>query len=76
MTEAEFVERVRTILKLRELSLADSMGFTRGWDSLKHVSLVVALEDELGVTVPADRIGELTSIEALVEFFKNQGAIQ
>lgn len=36
------------------------------WDSLKHIELVFALEDALGVRFEADEIGELTDVAAIV----------
>jgi acyl carrier protein len=37
------------------------------WDSLKHIEVVFALEDALGVRFEADEIGELTSVASIVE---------
>jgi acyl carrier protein len=37
------------------------------WDSLKHIELVFALEDALGVRFDADEIGELTDVGSIVE---------
>lgn len=35
------------------------------WDSLKHMQLIMALEDELGVQFPDDAIPELVSYGAI-----------
>lgn len=37
------------------------------WDSLRHMNLIVALEDELGVTFDDDALGRLTSLPAILE---------
>ena len=37
------------------------------WDSLKHMQLVMALEDELGVQFPVDAIPELLTFGAIEE---------
>jgi acyl carrier protein len=37
------------------------------WDSLKHIELVFALEDALGVRFEADEIGDLTDVASIVE---------
>ena len=37
------------------------------WDSLNHLSLVLALEQEFGVQLPPDKIEHLTSLGALAE---------
>jgi acyl carrier protein len=36
------------------------------WDSLGHMQLVAALEQEFGLTFPAYAVSELTSVEAIV----------
>ena len=37
------------------------------WDSLKHVELVFALEDALGIRFDVDEIGELISVASIAE---------
>ena len=37
------------------------------WDSLKHMQLVIALEDELGITFPDETVPNLVSYKAIVE---------
>ena len=41
------------------------------WDSLAQVEILFALEDELAVRFPADKLGTLTSLEAIVEALKD-----
>lgn len=36
------------------------------WDSLKHVELVIAVEDDLEVRFDEDELAELTSVDRLV----------
>jgi acyl carrier protein len=36
-----------------------------GWDSERHVQLVVALEDEFGIMFEAEEVPELTSLEQI-----------
>jgi acyl carrier protein len=37
------------------------------WDSLKHIELVFALEDALGVRFETDEIGELADVASIVK---------
>ena len=37
------------------------------WDSLKHMQLIMALEDEFGIEFPDDDIPELLSFRAIVD---------
>jgi acyl carrier protein len=44
------------------------------WDSLAHVSLILAIEDEFGVQVDAADAIELTSYDAVARFLESHGA--
>jgi acyl carrier protein len=39
-----------------------------GWDSLRHLELMLALETEFGVRIPAEAMLELTSLPAIERF--------
>ncbi|MFO1325294.1 MAG: acyl carrier protein [Burkholderiales bacterium] len=38
-----------------------SMDTIKTWDSLRHMQLVLALEDEFGVTIPDEDVANITS---------------
>jgi acyl carrier protein len=40
-----------------------SMDTIEGWDSLKHMNLVIALEDEFGVSIPDEDAADITSYD-------------
>ena len=46
----------------------------RGWDSEKHVVLVMALEEQFGCMFEAEDIPELVSLERIEEIVKRHGA--
>jgi acyl carrier protein len=37
------------------------------WDSLKHMSLIVSLEEQLGCEFTDEQISEMTSFEKIIE---------
>lgn len=39
-----------------------------GWDSLHHLEVMLALEAEFGVRIPAQAMVELTSLPAIARF--------
>jgi acyl carrier protein len=43
-----------------------------GWDSLRQLELMLALELEYGVRIPADAMLELDSVAAIEEFLGDQ----
>ncbi len=40
------------------------------WDSMKHVALIAALENEFDVFIEVDQAAELTSFNKIVSFLK------
>jgi acyl carrier protein len=73
-------ERLRGVLaEVFELPVADvpadaSAESLPGWDSLRQLELMLALELEYGVRIPADEMLELQSVEAIDEFLARHGA--
>ena len=51
------------ILKVPAESLGPdgSMDNIKSWDSLQHMNLVLALEEEFGVSIPDEDVGNITS---------------
>jgi acyl carrier protein len=45
-----------------------------GWDSLRHLELMLELEMTFGVRIPAEEVPELTSIGAIEEALREHGA--
>ena len=43
------------------------------WDSLKHMNLVLALEEELNITFSDEEIIELLSVGIIIETLKEKG---
>ena len=50
---------------LAPLKEEDSPATVKGWDSLNHVHLMLALESEFGVQFDADEIAGLTAVGAI-----------
>ena len=76
LTEPRLEEIFRQVLQLgsgqnvTELNQAD----VPEWDSLAHVSLVLAIENEFDVQVDASDAVELTSFDAVARFLESHGA--
>jgi acyl carrier protein len=45
-----------------------------GWDSLRQLEVMLALELEYGVRIPADAMLDLQSVPAIEEFLAEHGA--
>ena len=44
----------------------DSLDPIEGWDSLAHVQLMLAVEEEFGVTLTTEEMADMTSIPAIL----------
>jgi acyl carrier protein len=53
------------VLEVRSISDKDSVETIRSWDSVRHLSLIMALEERFGVAFEADEIPELISVAAI-----------
>ncbi len=45
----------------------------RGWDSVRHVELVIALEERFGCTFDPDEVPDLTSLPRIEEILRRHG---
>ena len=43
------------------------LGMSRNWDSLAHLRIMTAIEEEFGVQFTMQQIGELTSLSAILD---------
>ena len=41
------------------------------WDSLGHIAVCMALEARYGISIPMDKVSELQSVKAIVEYLES-----
>lgn len=63
------------ILALDPSSISDStsMDNTTSWDSLAHINLMMALEQELGIALEIEELERMRSFHEIVEVVKAKG---
>jgi acyl carrier protein len=63
------IELVSSIMDVPAESLTEdsSPANVESWDSLKHMNLVLALEEEFGIRLNDERIMKMVSVGAIVE---------
>jgi acyl carrier protein len=72
-------ERVRHILAVvleipeHEVTERLSAEQTTNWDSIRHLDLVMALEEAFGVSFSSEELGALTSYHAIAEALGRRG---
>lgn len=59
---------------VEEIKADSSTKTTRNWDSLRHVELVVAIEDKYRVTFSASEVFALTSVQGFIDILAKKNA--
>jgi len=60
-------EVMKNVLDIDSVSADDSMKTIPSWDSLRHLNLIMALEEHFGVNFEPEEMPELNSVRALSE---------
>lgn len=62
-TEEALKEVMATVLGITADSISDetSMDTVESWDSIQHMNLVLAIEEEFGISIPDEDAGNITS---------------
>ncbi len=63
MDETKLKSVIATVLEIEptKIDQNSSMDTIEAWDSIKHLDLIISLEEEFGVSVPDEEAGDLTS---------------
>ncbi len=74
-------ERVRhilgVVLEMPEQDINEKLSaeVASNWDSIRHLNLVMALEEAFGVSFSSDELGQLTSYRAIVDALGQRGVV-
>ena len=65
------VDIIKDILDAENIDLNNQHDLDLDWDSLKHLDIILALEQEFDISVPIEKIEEFyRSIESIIEFIR------
>ena len=73
-------ERIKQVMantfgtSVKEIPADAGIDNFNGWDSLRHLELMLALEMEFEVVISTEAIVELLSLKAIEEFLRKQRA--
>ncbi len=67
---------LRNVLDVDSISETDSAGTVGSWDSLRHLSLILALEERFGVAFETDEIPRLVSVQGIIEALSRRKTAQ
>lgn len=67
LDEAKLKAVMATILEVEPADITEdsSSDTLEQWDSLRHMNLVLALEDEFGVSIPDEEAADITSYKLI-----------
>ncbi len=73
--EAKVIEVISNLLKVDPAKIVPEASFTRdlGADSITMVELVLAFEQEFGITIPDDEVTEIVTVADAIEYAKKHG---
>lgn len=73
-TNAERIKNTMSIvfeLSIEEINEDSSIDTLENWDSLRHLNMILALEEEFGISIPDEEVGNLVNFK-LVEIVINE----
>ncbi len=71
----KFITILTSVLGIPDSQVTDELSSESvdTWDSLNHINLIGALEQEFNVTLPAENLGDAMSVAKLKELLANHG---
>lgn len=73
--EQELKRIMADLLGIQEEGITDTTSFdnTENWDSLKHVELILSIEEQFEVSLTADEIVAMLSFAAIKRVLREKG---
>jgi acyl carrier protein len=73
----QFIKLIAELLELRENEVTDGLSIqnTDTWNSLKHMQLVITLEQTYAVQFTADEIVSMNSIGNIKQVLRGRGVV-
>ncbi len=63
----ELREILTSVLEVKSISEQDSAETIATWDSVRHLTLIIAIEERFDIMFDADQMLALTSVAAIVD---------
>jgi acyl carrier protein len=69
----ELRQILTNVLQVKSISEQDSAETVATWDSVRHLTLMTAIEERFDVIFSADQMMDLTSVSAIVDALGQRG---
>jgi len=63
----EFLEVIRKVLGRDDITEETQIKDVEEWDSLKHLQIIMEIEDKFKVRIPLEKVGEISSVKDLYD---------
>lgn len=76
MAEKQSGDLERVVLRVvedvlgRKVSLDDEISSIEGWDSLKHLQIILEVEDRTGRKIPMEEIGRIERVRDILKLLR------
>ncbi len=73
--EQKLKQIMSNIFETEEDEITDdsSMDNIEKWDSLKHINLIIAIEEQFGISIDEDEMVEMTSFTKIKRILRDNG---
>jgi ribosomal-protein-alanine N-acetyltransferase len=69
---SDVVDIVQTVLTDEEINIDSSMSNSYSWDSLSHMTIMVAISERMGINLSPNEVARATSIKAIYSMIKKE----
>jgi len=69
----ELRQILTNVLQVKSISEQDSAETVATWDSVRHLTLMTAIEERFNIIFSADQMMDLTSVSAIVDALDQRG---
>jgi acyl carrier protein len=73
--EQKLKQIMSNLFEIEEDEITDeaSVLSIENWDSLKHINLIIAIEEQFGITIDEDEMVEMTSFTEIKRILRDKG---
>ncbi|MBO5386267.1 hypothetical protein J6A64_08120 [bacterium] len=70
--EDKIIEIISSVSKIDKNELAEKKDVEKLWESITHVEVVVALEEEFDIMFEQDEIAEMTTVSKIIDLVNSK----
>ncbi len=70
--ENKIIEIISTVTKLEKSYIKENLNTQKLWESITHVEVVIALEEEFDISFSQDEIAQMTTVEKIIELINKK----